>query len=392
MPEIVVIGAGLGGLCLAQGLRRAGRDVAVYERDSSPSARAQGYRISLDRRAEDALRACLPGPLFRLFEATRGQPSVGVAIYRAAADGLHEEGGMRFSDEPRAGIPARGHAVGRLVLREILLAGLEDAVHFGKEFTSYELASSGPVARFADGATVHCQALVGADGVNSRVRQQFLPGLSLVDSGMRWLGGRAVVDHDLKTRLPAAVHDRAIRVSDRGKEFFLASVLFPGAPNEAAADLWPGLRFTDDEDFLMWALVGQRGHFPVKDADLLAASEARLHAWALHAVEGCHPLLQDIAERSTPDRAFSLAIRAVPPVDAWPRSPITFVGDAIHASPVNGTGANAALEDAALFCQTLAAGRDIQRSLDEYEDQLLQRIAAMHAGFEAGRAAFQGRA
>ena len=36
--------------------------------------------------------------------------------------------------------------------------------------------------------------------------------------------------------------------------------------------------------------------------------------------------------------------------------------------------------------------RLMKRSLDEYEDQLLQRIAAMHAGFAAGRAAFQDRA
>ena len=31
--RVLVIGAGLGGLCLAQGLRKAGVDVAVYERD-----------------------------------------------------------------------------------------------------------------------------------------------------------------------------------------------------------------------------------------------------------------------------------------------------------------------------------------------------------------------
>ncbi len=37
--RVLVIGGGLGGLCLAQGLRKAGISVAVYERDSEPSAR-----------------------------------------------------------------------------------------------------------------------------------------------------------------------------------------------------------------------------------------------------------------------------------------------------------------------------------------------------------------
>ena len=41
--RVLVIGGGLGGLCLAQGLQMAGINVAVYERDRSPEARAQGY-------------------------------------------------------------------------------------------------------------------------------------------------------------------------------------------------------------------------------------------------------------------------------------------------------------------------------------------------------------
>jgi 2-polyprenyl-6-methoxyphenol hydroxylase-like FAD-dependent oxidoreductase len=46
--HVLIIGGGIGGLCLAQGLRRRGVSVAVYERDRTPDARLQGYRLSIE--------------------------------------------------------------------------------------------------------------------------------------------------------------------------------------------------------------------------------------------------------------------------------------------------------------------------------------------------------
>lgn len=68
--------------------------------------------------------------------------------------------------------PGDGHlAVNRMTLREILLSGLEDSVHFGSQFTHYTAEESGTVtAHFADGSTATGDLLVGADGVNSTTR------------------------------------------------------------------------------------------------------------------------------------------------------------------------------------------------------------------------------
>ena len=57
---VVIVGGGLGGLCLAQGLLRVGVGVAVYERDGAPHTRGQSYRIHIDERGAQGLRACLP--------------------------------------------------------------------------------------------------------------------------------------------------------------------------------------------------------------------------------------------------------------------------------------------------------------------------------------------
>jgi 2-polyprenyl-6-methoxyphenol hydroxylase-like FAD-dependent oxidoreductase len=169
-------------------------------------------------------------------------------------------------------------------------------------------------------------------------------------------------------------------------------VFFQQRPEDVARLLWPGLQYTDTGDFLMWALTGRQSEFIFTDEQLFGASAEELHRLALQVVKGCHPSLSEFVEAAVPDRTFSLAIRAVPAVAAWPSNTrITFVGDAIHASPVNGTGANAALEDAAHLCRYLTGGvSDLQRVVDEYNAELLQRMSDMRTGFAAARSSMTG--
>jgi 2-polyprenyl-6-methoxyphenol hydroxylase-like FAD-dependent oxidoreductase len=73
--HILIIGGGIGGLCLAQGLKKSGISVAVYERDGSALFRDQGYRISIKQEGSQALRDCLPENLFKLCVATAIRPA-----------------------------------------------------------------------------------------------------------------------------------------------------------------------------------------------------------------------------------------------------------------------------------------------------------------------------
>lgn len=43
--HVLIVGGGLGGLALAQGLKKHGISCAVYEKDLSRADRLQGYRI-----------------------------------------------------------------------------------------------------------------------------------------------------------------------------------------------------------------------------------------------------------------------------------------------------------------------------------------------------------
>ena len=77
--HVVIIGGGIGGLCLAQGLKAAGVSVAVYERNS-PTAWLEGYRIHINPVGSRALHACLPPVLWEAFVATAGKPPAGLGF------------------------------------------------------------------------------------------------------------------------------------------------------------------------------------------------------------------------------------------------------------------------------------------------------------------------
>lgn len=64
--RVLVIGAGLGGLCLAQGLARAGFDVRVHEKDRRQPVPGL---LSLNESGLGALQECLPPHLVALLES-----------------------------------------------------------------------------------------------------------------------------------------------------------------------------------------------------------------------------------------------------------------------------------------------------------------------------------
>jgi 2-polyprenyl-6-methoxyphenol hydroxylase-like FAD-dependent oxidoreductase len=163
--HVLIIGGGIGGLCLAQGLRRRGVSMAVYERDRTPDARLQGYRLSIEPPGSAALHDCLPPELWQILVATSGDQGERMGVFDEQLLQLMEEDAKPDRADPASG----SHAVSRVTFRHVLLAGLDDAVHFGKEFTRYERAGDGTVtAHFADGTSARGDMLVGADDARSR--------------------------------------------------------------------------------------------------------------------------------------------------------------------------------------------------------------------------------
>jgi 2-polyprenyl-6-methoxyphenol hydroxylase-like FAD-dependent oxidoreductase len=373
--RVAVAGGGLGGLALAQGLLRAGADVTVYERDASLVTRRQGYRLHLDARAGLALEATLPPESYALFQATCAQPSRRLTVTTERLRVLHEQVAVDRGADPYA--PATlSTSVNRQTFREVLAAGLDGRIAFGRELERYEAGAGGVRLCFAGGQQAEADVLVGADGVGSAVRRQYLPAASPADRGARCIYGKTPLGPD--AALPPIAKDGFTAVVGGRIGMAIGVVRFRTPPQ--------ALGLTPAQDYLMWALAGDRQCFGVPDSELTALDPAGLHALSGGLIRTWHPDLRALHAAADVEETFAIRVRTSPAVPAWPPSRVTLLGDAIHAmSPARGSGANTALQDAALLCRLLSAGgNDVVAAIGEYERQMREYgYAAVAASREA---------
>ena len=394
--RVAVVGGGLGGLCLAQGLRRGGVDVTVHERDAALGSRPQGYRLHVDARAGLALERCLPPELFALFLATCGSPGRRFTVVTERLRTLHEVG-FDTGTDPFA--PATlATSADRQTLREILASGLEDRIRFGSELTRYEADGHGVRLHFADGRRAEADVLVGADGVNSVVRRQYLPHARVVDSGSRCIYGRTPLDARTRDLVPAPLHEGFMAVVGGRVGMASGLVRFRQRPEQAAAAIAPGARLSPAGDYLMWAVAADESRFGVPAARLAAMDPTGLHTLAAAMIRSWHPDLRTLQALADVDRTFLVRIRTSEPTPAWQPSRVTVLGDAIHAmSPARGSGANTALRDAAALCGALTEaephGPALAEAIGGYEDRMREygyaAVAASRRA-EAGMGARRG--
>jgi 2-polyprenyl-6-methoxyphenol hydroxylase-like FAD-dependent oxidoreductase len=382
--HVIVVGAGLGGLGLAQGLRGAGIAVTVYERDAALTSRRQGYRLHLDAHGRDALVRLLPAASARLFLATAGVPNPGFTL-------LDDQLNQVLTQEP-AEPGSANFAVDRLVLRQILLAGVEDAVVFGKELRSYEKGPGGRVtAHFTDGGQCTGDVLVAADGVNSAVRRQYLPHARIMDTGVRQLYGAIPLTDRTRVLFDDRMFGIFTAIAGPERTFLgVAPVEFPEEPQQAAARLAPGTTLLPVSDYMTCSFGARREWFGCSAEELRTASGDRLHGIMAAAVRTWHPRVRAIVAACDPATVFALPLRTSVPIPPWETTPVTLLGDAIHAmSPAAGAGACTALRDAAHLTAALtqaAEGRDLIAALRDYETEMIDYgFTAVRTGASNGQ-------
>jgi 2-polyprenyl-6-methoxyphenol hydroxylase-like FAD-dependent oxidoreductase len=368
--DVMVIGGGIGGLCLAQGLKKAGVKVTVYERDEASTSRPQGFRVHIDPQGSTALHQCLPHDLWTIFDATGGHFSQGFALM---SEQLQELLTFRSDGEVPAGAVARHRSVSRITLRHILLAGLEDVVQFNKRFAGYEEKSDGTmVAYFEDGSTAQGNLLIAADGVNSQVRKQYLPHAEPIDTGVVTVGGRISLTDGVMALLPPRLLDGpALVLAPEACSLFMAVWKREARGNGYLHKLGLENGIPEDDDYVVLGFGGRREFFGF-GSEPATMSGGELKNVLRRKVTRWHPAVRKLVELLDESQITTGRIRTSEPVPEWKTTRTTLLGDAIHSmTPYRGIGANIALKDAALLCAKLTEAargeKPVLEAIAEYE-------------------------
>ncbi|NEA36959.1 NAD(P)/FAD-dependent oxidoreductase [Streptomyces sp. SID13031] len=379
--KVLVIGGGTGGLALAHGLKRAGIEVRVFERDVLRTDGLHGYRIGIDPDGSRALSGLLPPELYATFVATKARDP---KYFNMVTEDLKEVLSM---DIPPSTDPVESEkSISRMTLRQVLLTGLDDVVEFGKEFVRFERDGDSVTAYFADGSQATGDLLVAADGSGSRVRRQYLPQAKTEETGIIAIAGKLPLTEESAKLVPPKVFEGITIVNaPHGLACIIHVMEFQwdrdgkvkegiGGNTEELIREWPGLQFDNTRDYINWGLSATADKLP---AEVMELKGQELVDVALKATPGWHPNLRRLFELTDPGTCFPVNIWTSVPLEAWPTTRVTLLGDAIHTmTPGRGVGANTALRDALLLCRKLIEVRDgrsgLIEAVGEYEKAMIE--------------------
>ena len=333
--SVAIVGAGIGGLALAAFLRKLGMEARIYEQ-ASQFARV-GAGIQMTPNAMKVLRGL--GVEERLCE---------VAYQPPFARSREWDTGRVTSEMPVKGAMLAQFGAPFLFLhRADLHAALEsqvprECVDLNRKLVGISQSGNGVTLSFADGTRVTADAVIGADGVHSTVREALLG-----PENPRFTGRVAY-----RTTFPAALmgenritpartkwwgpdrHMVVYYVNRREDEVYFTT----STPEEAD---WRTRESWSSEGDLAVLREAYRGFHP--EVQNLLAAAPKVHKWALMARD---------------------------PLPRWGEGNITLLGDACHPmTPYMAQGAASALEDAAVLSRCLkGADRDgVAEAFARYE-------------------------
>jgi len=351
--DIVIIGAGIGGLAAAACLLQDGHRVRVFEQ--APQLGEVGAGIQMSANAVKVLdhlglRATIEPDAVRPLAFEFRRFDSGDLLHRIALGALHEQAhGAPYLQIHRAD------------LHRALQAAVErlspGCVTLNARAVSLDDGPDGVRVVFDGGPPVQTELLVGADGIKSVVRQHVIGVDAPNFTGQ--VAWRCIVPieriaPELRTDIVSTIwcgpHNHAVMYYLRGGRV----LNFVGCVERA-----------DEEE--SWTA---KRPWEELDADY----------------SGWHPMVRAVIDTVDRDQCFRWALNNRVPSLVWSRGHCTMLGDAVHATlPYMAQGAAMAIEDAAVLARAVALDGPLAERLRRYEQHRAPRTArVVHESSEMG--------
>lgn len=311
--KIAIIGAGLGGAVASSLLQHAGFNVDVYEQ--APTFARLGAGIHM-------------GPnVLKIFERIGVAEKV-VSISSTPKFWFSRDGltGDYLSRIPLDGYGATYCTVHRGDLQQLQCETLQPgSLHFNKKLTRIDDNGTDVHLQFGDGTSARADIVIGADGINSKMRETLLGFEKPHYSG--WVGHRALID--------------AGKLKKYGLDFE-DCVKWWGPDRHMMVYYTTGRR---DEYYYVTGVPHAAWEFETAFVD--SSREEMYEAFA-----GYHPIIQALIESTGVVTKWPLFNRS--PLPLWSRGRMVMLGDACHPmKPHMAQGAAMAIEDAAMLTRCL---------------------------------------
>lgn len=343
--RILIVGAGIGGLTAALALLRDGHDVEVYEQAARLAELGAGVQVSANG-ARVLFALGLEGALRKVWSEPAGKEirlwNTGETwkLFDLGAESVARYGAPYFMMH-RADLHG--------VLIDAVRALKPDAIRLNARCTGFVDDGHNITLELSEGTRVSGDALVGADGVHSRIRNTLIGDDKPIFTGcMAWRGLVPV------ERLPAHMR-RNVGINWVGPGGHVINYLL------RRAEIFNFVGIVErDWRVESWTEQGTReecaADFPHWNDDI-------------------HAIIRNI---ETP---YKWALLSREPLTRLSFGRATLLGDAAHPTlPMLGQGANMAIEDGIVLARCLAAYDDVETALGRYDATRVERTVKLVRG------------
>lgn len=348
-PDVLIAGAGLGGLTAALCLARAGFAVTVAEQ--ADALREVGAGIQISANAVKVLRALdLEDGLNRVGVrpvAREGRDwATGAVLQRIPlGPGYAEKFGAAYYHVHRADLLA--------LLTEAVAAEPGISLRLNSQVTALEQRADAVTVGFSDGSNLTADVLIGADGIRSAVRTALYG-----PDSPRFTGNvafRATIPVD---RLPDGLIEPMGYSFQGPRHHFVIYLLRGGTLVNCVA-----VCEQDDWRVESWTEPGDLDEFRAEFA-------------------GWHETIQTLID--TIDHCYKWALYDRDPLPQWSRGRVSLLGDAAHPMlPYMAQGACMAVEDGYVLARCLAREADPVAALADYEARRRPRCSEVQLSARA---------